>query len=159
MPSSRHPLQINITAAGIEIVGAIDENANLLPLVRHARNGRLVIDLAGVMFINSIGVREWVRMQAEAAAAKVRLELRRVADVIIHQMNIIPAARGVSIVSSFFAPYECERCDREQNCLIDVAAHGAALSRFEPPEMQCTRCKRPMQFVEPPELYLAFLRT
>jgi hypothetical protein len=158
MPSPRHPLQINITAAGIEILGAIDENAHLTPLVRHARGGRLVIDLAGVMFINSIGVREWVRLQSEAAAAKVRLELRRVADVIIHQMNIIPAARGVSIVSSFFAPYECEHCDCEQELLIDVTEHGAALARFVAPQMACPRCKRTMDLAEPPELYLAFLR-
>jgi len=159
MPSSRHPLQINVTPAGIEILGAIDENANLVPLVRHARNGRLVIDLAGVTFINSIGVREWVRLQSEAAAAKVRLDLRRVADVLIHQMNIIPAARGVSIVSSFFAPYECERCDREEECLIDVATHGAALAHLMPPDMPCSRCKRLMQFSEAPELYFAFLST
>ena len=159
MPSGRQSMSVIVAAAGVEIKGAIDEAAQLVPLVAHARGGRLVLDLAGVTFINSVGVREWVHMQREAAAKGVRIELRRVAEVIIHQLNIVPAARGVSIVSSFYAPYECERCETDADCLIDVSAHGAALAHFEPPVMTCPHCKREMEFADPPELYLAFLAT
>src|SRR5205823_4398505 len=146
MPSPRQPLQYRVGAAGVELIGAIDENASLVPVLEHARFGRLVLDCAAITFINSIGVREWVRMQAAAAAASVRLELRRVAEVIIHQMNIVPAARGVSIVSSFYAPYECQPCERDEECLIDVTVHGVALARMQPPPMLCSKCKRQMEF-------------
>src|SRR5437868_10514204 len=123
MPSGRQPMSVSVAATGVELKGAIDEAAQLVPLVAHARSGRLVLDLAGITFINSIGVREWVHMQREAAAKGVRIELRRVAEVIIHQLNIVPAARGVSIVSSFYAPYQCEACELDEECLIDVSAH------------------------------------
>jgi len=156
MSNARQPLSISVAATGVEVTGTIDESANLVPLVKHARGGRLVLDLAGVTFINSIGVREWVMMQRAAADASVRIELRRVAEVIIHQLNIVPAARGVSLVTSFYAPYECEPCELEDVFLIDVIEHGAALARLEPPVMKCPECRRDMVFADPPELYLAF---
>jgi anti-anti-sigma regulatory factor len=159
MTSSRQPMSVRAAATGVEVTGAIDEHAQLVPLLAHAKSGRLVLDLAGITFINTIGVREWVRMQQAAEAAGLRVELRRVAEIIIHQMNIVPAARGVSIVTSFYAPYECEDCNREEDCLIDVTVHGAALSRMQPPPMPCSKCKREMQFADPPELYLAFFAT
>ena len=34
-----------------------------------------------------------------------RIELRRVCEPLVHQLNIVPAARGVSMVTSFFAPF------------------------------------------------------
>jgi anti-anti-sigma regulatory factor len=156
MSNARMPMSISVAATGVEVTGVIDESASLVALVKHARGGRLVLDLAGVTFINSIGVREWVLMQRAAADAGVRIELRRVSEVIIHQLNIVPAARGVSIVTSFYAPYECERCETDEECLIDVTEHGAALARLEPPAIPCPRCKRAMEFADPPELYLAF---
>ena len=89
-------------------------------------------------------------MQQVAAEQKIALELRRVSEPIIHQLNIVPAARGVSLVSSFFAPYLCEDCDREQGLLLDVRVHGAALARMRPPPMNCEDCRRPMGFAHPP---------
>jgi hypothetical protein len=137
--------------------GCIDERAKLVDLVGHARDGRLALDCAHVSFINSIGVREWIRMQATAAAMQVRLELRRVCEPIIHQLNIVPAARGVSLVSSFFAPYECDECELEYEMLLDVTTHGKLLARGQPPALPCPECKELMQLAHPPELYLGFL--
>src|SRR5215831_15869533 len=77
------------------LAGTIDEAAGMVALVLHAKNGRLVLDLRDVAFINSIGVREWIRMQQAAQAAGVRIELRRVTEPIVHQLNIVVATRGV----------------------------------------------------------------
>lgn len=137
--------------------GAIDERSKLVDLVGHARDGRLALDLQHVSFINSIGVREWIRMQQAAAATRVRLELRRVSEPIVHQLNIVPATRGVSIVTSFFALYECLDCELEQDVLLDVIAHGTKLARGEPPAAPCPECRRTMTFAHPPELYFSFL--
>ena len=139
------------------LAGAIDETAQLGKLLEHAADGSLVLDLGGITFINSLGVRDWIRMQQAAAAAKVRIELRRVAEPIVHQLNIVPATRGVSIVTSFYAPYECEDCDREHVMLLDVRTHGADLARRIPPQLACPDCKRPLVFSDPPELYFTFL--
>lgn len=139
------------------LAGSIDESARLVELVAHATGGALVLDLAEVTFVNSIGVREWVRLQAAASAAGVQLDLRRVAEVMIHQLNIVPAARGASTVTSFFASYLCEHCDDQHPSLIDVEAHRAELSRMTPPPMTCPSCARAMAFCDPAELYFSFL--
>ena len=138
--------------------GAIDESARLVDLLAEAGDrGKLALDLGGVTFINSIGVREWVRMQTAAVDAKIQFELRRVAEVLIHQLNIVPATRGASVVTSFFASYLCEHCDDQLPMLIDVQAHRAELARMEPPEMMCTSCNKAMTFCDPAELYFSFL--
>jgi anti-anti-sigma regulatory factor len=139
------------------LAGTIDETAQLTGLIGHAAKGRLVLDLAGITFINSIGVREWCHMQQAAANAKVGIELRRVAEAIVHQLNIVPAARGVSLVTSFYAPYECDECEREFEMLIDVRTHGKDLAHMRPPVLKCPDCDEELVFGHPPELYLTFL--
>lgn len=140
------------------LAGRIDETARLVDLVTNAKGGRLALDLAGITFINSIGVREWCHMQNAAATAKVAIELRRVAEPIVHQLNIVPAARGVSLVTSFYAPYECDECDHEHLMLLDVRLHGSDLARMRAPVLKCPDCREDMVFAHPPELYFTFLR-
>jgi anti-anti-sigma regulatory factor len=137
--------------------GAIDETAGLMELLGRAQGGHLVLDLAGVTFINSLGVRDWIRMQAAATQQRIQIDLRRVAEVIIHQLNMIIATRGTSTVSSFFAPYACDRCGREESLLVDANAHGAQLAKLHPPAMTCPECAGPMAFNDFPERYFSFL--
>ena len=137
--------------------GVIDEHAPLGELVGRARNNRLVLDLAAITFINSIGVREWIRMQQAAASIRLALELRRVAVPLVHQLNIVPATRGVSMVSSFFAPYECVDCDEEHDVLLDMRTNGVAIAKKQAPRAACPSCGDAMAFTTPPELYFAFL--
>jgi anti-anti-sigma regulatory factor len=139
------------------LAGTIDEAATLVELVGRAKNGRLVLDLRDVTFINSVGVREWIRMQQAAQTAGIRIELRRVPEPVVHQLNIVVATRGVSIVTSFFAPYECDECEREEAVLLDVTLHGKDLAKLKAPEVKCPWCSNPMTFSDPPELYFSFL--
>lgn len=140
------------------LAGRIDETVRLVDLVDHAKQGRLILDLGGITFINSLGVREWCHMQQAAANAKVAIELRRVAEPIVHQLNIVPATRGVSMVTSFFAPYECDECDRDHEMLLDVRLHGSDLARMRAPVLKCPDCREDMVFGHPPELYFTFLQ-
>ena len=141
----------------LTLAGAIDEHAQLVRRLDHAKDQRLVLDLGGVTFINSLGIREWIRMQQAAEGAKIRIELLRVAEPIVHQLNIMPAARGVSIVTSFYAPYECDNCDSEHLMLLDVRTHGADLAKQVAPAMKCPDCGHAMDFADPPDLYFMFL--
>jgi hypothetical protein len=141
----------------LTVAGSIDEASNFVRLLDHAQDGRLVLDLGGITFINSLGIREWIRMQQAAERARLRLELLRVAEPIVHQLNIMPAARGVSIVTSFFAPYYCDNCDQDHAVLLDVRTHGTQLARKQPPPVTCPDCKRALELGEPPELYFTFL--
>ena len=139
------------------LAGAIDETAGLMELLARAQGRQLVLDLAGVTFINSLGVRDWIRMQASATQQQIQIELRRVAEVIIHQLNMIIATRGTSRVTSFFAPYACDRCGREESLLVDAVANAAMLAKLQPPAMTCPECGGPMAFNDFPERYFSFL--
>lgn len=150
-------MTVEVRGNRLTLAGAIDETAKLVRLVDHARDDRLELDLGGITFINSIGIREWIRMQQRAEAAHLRLELVRVAEPVVHQLNIMPAARGVSIVTSFFAPYYCDNCDQDHSVLLDVRDHGASLARKRAPAAECPDCKRALELGEPPEIYFTFL--
>jgi anti-anti-sigma regulatory factor len=150
-------LQIQPGEGQLLLSGAIDETAGLMDLLGRAQGGRLVLDLGGVTFINSLGVRDWIRMQAAATQAGVRIELRRVAEVIIHQLNMIIATRGTAHVTSFFAPYACDRCGREESLLIDAVANAQQLAQLQAPPMTCPECGGQMAFNDFPERYFSFL--
>jgi hypothetical protein len=151
--------RLSVTPQGDALVlaGAIDESADLMALLGRAQGGRLVLDLAGITFINSLGVRDWIRMQSNATQTGVAIELRRVAEVLIHQLNMIIATRGTARVTSFFAPYACDRCGREESLLVDAVANAAGLARLEPPSQTCPECNGPMAFNDFPERYFSFL--
>jgi anti-anti-sigma regulatory factor len=139
------------------IGGALDETSNLIDLVKRASSGKLTLDLAAVTFINSLGVRDWIRMQAAATEAGVAVELRSVSEPIVHQLNMIVATRGTSSVTSFYAPYACDACGREESRLIDAVATHADLAAMKPPPMTCPECSQPMAFNDFPERFFSFL--
>jgi hypothetical protein len=85
------------------------------------------------------------------------IELRRVAEPVVHQLNMIIATRGASRVTSFFAPYACDACGREDSLLIDAIVYAQGLHRLEPPEVACTECGVLMEFNDFPERYFSFL--
>lgn len=139
------------------LAGSIDETAALHELPARARNGKLVLDLAGITFINSLGVRDWIRMQAAAQNLGLAVELRRVAEPVVHQLNMIIATRGAASVTSFYAPYACDNCGREDSLLVDAVVNAARLAELDPPPMVCPECKSAMAFNDFPERYFSFL--
>src|SRR4051812_24708825 len=154
---TRGRMTIDAQGDALLLAGSIDESADLHELIGRARNGKLVLDLGGVTFINSLGVRDWIRMQAAAQKGGLDVELRRVAEVIVHQLNMIIATRGNARVTSFFAPYACDACGREESLLIDAVANQAALVSLQPPPMTCPECSAQMAFNDFPERYFSFL--
>ena len=156
-PEPRSRLTVTQQGDALALAGAIDESASLHDLLARARGGRLVLDLAGVTFINSLGVRDWIRMQAAAQQAGLDVELRRVSEPLVHQLNMIIATRGAARITSFYAPYACDSCGREESLLVDAALHRERLLRLEPPPMACPECNAPMAFNDFPERYFSFL--
>jgi anti-anti-sigma regulatory factor len=153
------PAGISVVQHGDILVleGAIDDTCTLLQLLPYARHRRLVLDLAGITFINSLGLRNWIRLQNAAQRAGVAVELHRVAEPLIQQMNMITTARGHARVVSFFAPYACDACGREASLLIDAVTHAQGLARLEPPAIVCAECGAMMVFNDFPERYFSFL--
>jgi len=157
MPETRGRISIEPQGGVLVLKGAIDESAGLIGLLERARDHRLVLDLGGITFINSLGVRDWIRMQAAAQRGGIAVELRRVAEPLVHQLNMIIATRGAARVTSFFAPYACDGCGREDALLIDAVANARGLAQLEPPAMTCVECGAQMAFNDFPERYFSFL--
>jgi len=156
-PETRGRMTITLQGDALVLAGAIDETAVLHELPTRAVGGRLVLDLAAVTFINSLGVRDWIRMQASAQKTHLAVELRRVAEPLVHQLNMIIATRGTATVTSFFAPYACDACGLEQSLLIDAIVNAERLVRLDPPPMICPECQAQMAFNDFPERYFSFL--
>jgi len=143
--------------AGQTIVlnGQIDENATLADLIDDLQE-RVTFDLGLVSFINSMGVREWIRLLRSLKAKGVAVRLVRCSEAMIHQINMIVDALGHAQVASLFAPYSCNSCGFETSLVVDVDAHKQELQEFDPPDLPCPQCEEPMQFNEIAERYFAF---
>lgn len=155
-PAGSRRLTVTRIDGGVALHGVIDESCQLGQLVP-ATPGVLRLDLADVTFINSLGVREWIRFLADLASAGIRVELARVSEPLIQQLNMIVAARGQAEVLSFYAPYACDACGREESLLLDLGRDRARLASGEPPAAVCPECGAAMAFNDFPQRYFLFL--
>lgn len=116
--------------------------------------GRVEFDLSQVAYINSLGVREWIRFLRGCNIQGYELHACSVPFVL--QAAVIPPMIGRGTVVSFFAPYYCESCDHHVDKLLQSAAILAA--DYVPPVLHCPECNGTMALDDLPERYLAFLR-
>jgi hypothetical protein len=138
--------------------GRIDDSAPLSSLLDGLTSPSIVIDTDGVVFVNSIGVREWMRLLRGLAAKGCSLRLERIADVLITQMNMIPDVRGTASIASFHAQYVCPSCGYEAAPLIDAVKHAAELAAMKAPPMACGECDAMMELGDYPERYLTLFK-
>ena len=151
-------LTFNSPAPGqVVLHGVVDERAGLERVLTYAEGGKLNIDLADVSYINSLGVRDWINLMNQATSQGIAIELHRVCEPIVQQLNMILATRGKAHIASFYAPYACDHCGREESLLIDTAASAASLAAGQPPDAKCPECGSTMAFNDFPERYFAFL--
>lgn len=153
---SRLAADIQLTGTGTVVVltGQLDEHGELARAVQGLR-GSVTLDCEGIDFINSLGLREWVRALRELRANGVAIRLRRCSEAIVMQLNMIREARAPA--ESFYAPYVCRGCRRRSAHCVDIEPHRELLQRGEVPELVCSVCGDAMVLDEIPERYLAFL--
>ncbi|MBA3451523.1 MAG: hypothetical protein H0T42_00335, partial [Deltaproteobacteria bacterium] len=117
-------LEAEVRGSRVVFAGRIDDSAVALgELLAHVPAGNVVLETSAVTFINSVGMREWMRL-VRALRERGTVTFEAVADVLITQMNLIPEFTGIAI-ASFHAQYVCPACGNEATPLIDVATHGA----------------------------------
>ena len=138
----------------LRLVGYLDGSADLRELVGQVR-GRVLIDVEGVSFVNSLGIRSWTRLLRQLRSDGVSVTLQRCSEAMVMQLNMIRDARAP--VESFLCPYACGSCGRRAPSCIEVEPNRAGLARGEAPAVPCPDCKAPMVLDEMPERYLIFL--
>jgi anti-anti-sigma regulatory factor len=147
----------------VQLVGVLDENADLRPLAE--LSGEVAIDLSGVRRISSTGVREWIDLM-RALDGRCRVALVACSPASVTQLNLISNFRGQAQVESFIAPYACSECGVEREVLLDAAATSRAIRLLRAaisqgltslPSLPCAECGATMELAEIPERYLTFL--
>lgn len=156
MRMGRLEVEIDAARARLVLVGRIDDGCQLADLATQLQPGAVTIDTDGVTFVNSIGMREWIRL-LRALRERGTVRLVRVADVLITQMNLLPQLAGVH-VDSFHAQYACNKCGAESAPLVDAVANRADLVKMRAPQLPCPECRTPMELADFPERYLTIFR-
>ena len=149
-------LEVTISGGTVTLVGRIDDASPLGDLAAQLPAGDVTLDTAGVVFVNSIGMREWMRL-VRALRERGRVTFVGVADVLITQMNLRPEFTGGEI-HSFHAQYVCPACGAEATPLVDVASHRVALAQLAAPRLPCPECGQPMELGDFAERYLTLFR-
>lgn len=143
----------------LRLEGDIDEEFDLQGVFRDL-NGKVHINLRGVQYIDSSGLRDWI--QAVGAVPNAcEIEFHEVSIRFVYQLNMSLNARGPARVISFMAPYYCNRCDRQRDTLLVVDAYPQQLGRPEAisvPAQRCPDCGESLLFDELPEEYFLFLK-
>ena len=139
----------------VELVGQIDERSDLKPILEEVK-WAAIFDLAAVSFINSIGVREWVRLLRSLHDKHTLVTLRRCSEAMVHEMNVIVETVSYVRVESFHVPYMCDACGYEASLCLDVETHRPALRKMEAPVQKCAECGGDMNLADIPARYLLF---
>jgi anti-anti-sigma factor len=135
----------------IDLHGAINEHTDLDALASSLR-GATTLDARDVDYINSIGVRTWIRFARRCDADGVQLTLVALSPVLVAQMNMIAGFMGGAKVRSVLAPFVCPECHRAQCTLIDL--DGDVTASLGVPVV-CD-CGAVMEFDDLPDQYFAF---
>jgi len=149
-------LDVELTPGRLVLSGRIDDASPLGDLAPQVPAGDVSIDTAGVTFINSIGMREWMRL-VRGLKDKGVVTFERVADVLITQMNLRPEFHGAK-VTSFHAQYVCPACGAEAAPLVDAVKEADPLRRMQAPKLPCPECGKPMDLADFPERYLSLFK-
>lgn len=142
----------------ITLVGQIDENSDYTA-VNFAGVREATFNFEGVSLINSTGLQRWVKFM-ESIPASITVSFERCPVRVIGQINMFPgflAGRSVAI-TSFFAPYYCEPCDRSSHVLLDQAS-SAARAEDGAPDLKCEKCGGGMEFDGIEKKFFLFLKS
>lgn len=106
--------------------GVIDEDVKF-PAVDTGKYKKVFIDLKAVKSINSVGIREWLNWM-KPLSDNAQIVFMKTPKALVLQMNMVEGFLPKSgFVKSFFVPFYCEKCDKEENVLFTIG-HEIELS-------------------------------
>ncbi len=139
----------------VEFTGDIDETSDFAELVGRLR-GTVLFRMSEIRRINSSGVREWVDFVSGLGDVE-ELIFSHCSPSVVSQINMIYNFAGDANIRSFYAPYACDACQREESKLIDVRSTYPDGVTNKLPDFACEECGGELEFDELPDRYLAFL--
>ncbi len=118
----------------------------------------VVLDVGGIKFITSFGVRQWLRAMAGLPATAREVYLAGCPRIFVEQLNMILNFGGRAQILTLLAPYRCTACGLENEHLIDAVSQGEQIATGTLPEKMCAKCNGKLVLDEIPEMYFACLQ-
>lgn len=138
-------------AVRLFLTGAIDERADVAALFTDLAP-EVIVDLAGVDRINSIGIKRWVPVLTTVTATH-RVFVEAISYPVALQAGFTANLFGRAEIRSCNAPYYCTGCRSSQTVLVTREESLGAPGGI--PEKSCPTCRMKMSF-DDIEAYFAF---
>lgn len=135
--------------------GVMDENL-AFPALAEQPPGRIVCDFDGVTMINSLACRNWVAWVKTLPP----ITLENCPPAVVNQACILVGFLPPSAsVASFYVPYYCEPCGREERVLLKQGADYERGGKIDVKErVPCPGCSESMDLDVMLERYVKFLK-
>jgi anti-anti-sigma regulatory factor len=160
-PPTPAPLAIERYTDGrltcLKLGGTIDEGFDGKRLASTVDAATLVLDLGDVRKISSFGIREWVDFVGAVGGRGIAMYLVECAPKVVDQLNMVANFAGSGRVYSFYLPYHCDYCDRDDRVLWQVDRDHEAIRAGKPPQRACGHCGELQYFNEDPVTYLSYV--
>src|SRR5262249_28044859 len=96
----------------IRLEGPINEHFDRVKFVSSSTNRIVIVDLDGVGWITSFGIREWIWAIKEIP--KSYLAFINVRPTVVQQFNMLTSFGGDGELITFYAPFACPLCGHYQ---------------------------------------------
>jgi hypothetical protein len=143
---------VNKVGDSLQVVvsGYVGENAGLFDL-NFTDIKKILIDVSGVNYINSVGVKNWITWLGRFPK-NVQIIYQRCPSLIISQVNMVAGfLPNKGIIESLSAPFVCPDCNTESSVLLtlgtdyEYAKTPDGAYGFKRPKVLCAKCKTPME--------------
>lgn len=147
----------------LRFIGEIDETSDF-SVVGDIKKKKVIIDLARIVSLNSLGIRNWV-FWIRSIPDSIRVEFTNSPRVVVDQLNVLQGFKPMdAVVTSFELPYFCDACGFESALMLHRGkdySEGTADVREQitfKSSIPCTKCGEDMEIDVLEKKYFHFLK-
>jgi hypothetical protein len=137
--------------------GPLNEDAKTVVMsLLDTAGPRCILDMGGVTFINSIGVRDWSYFLKQLKPNR-ELAYDNVPDDVVRSMNLMTNLQGNLPVRSVIRDYICPHCNHEQHERFEAGKDYTPGSVPTTAPRACAQCGNESEPCEPDHMFFQFL--
>lgn len=146
-----------ISDTELRLEGVVDGTENWDAVLASLKNGSgpVAFDCGGILRINSIGIKVWMRYFGEPSREELKLTLRSFPPVLVQQLNIFKGFTGRAVIESVGLPFRCPKCTETFTRVF--AADALQPYRQGTGTLPCPKCGGVAEFDDIPEEFFQFL--
>ncbi len=140
----------------VNLKGPVDERSSsvLTELLARVPAGRVILDMKGVEYFNSLGIRAWANFITSLVRGRTVFYENCPADF-INQINMMPLLTQDASILSFTSEFICPKCNHTQSENFDAGkSKKQLLAEFD--QKVCSHCRSQLLPDEDPETFLYF---